>query len=385
MTYIEKVNEKSIIQYAEEHDLKGMTVLVRIDVNVTLTPEGKVDGGEDWRITQAYQTLDFLVERKARLIVLSHIGRDPEETLRPIFEVMKKRLPTMKFVATYEQTIIDDAVTHMNDGDIVMFENVRMHAGETENDPGYLLPIVKHCQVYINDAFSVSHRPHASVHVVTKLLPSYFGLQMQDEVTNLTQALDAPGIRTLVLGGAKFGTKLDLLEKLLPQVSYVLMGGALANVFLKDRGFQIGTSFVDENANISTMVHSEKIILPIDVVDQHGDVFPIDEMTTDDTILDIGHETEALFGQIISGSNVVIWNGPMGKYEDGYTSGSLSIAESIAQSNTFSVTGGGDTAAVILQGNAMDGFSFVSTGGGAMLDFLVAGSLPCVDVILDHE
>lgn len=384
MNLIEQIEKKSIQQYTKDHSLEGNVVLLRIDVNVTLNKEGQVDGGEDWRIIKAYPTIEFLAAAGAKVILISHIGRLPEETLLPVYEAMKERL-NLSFTTSYDKESLSEQISAMENGSVLMLENLRLHAGETENNADFLLPLVKLCDLYVNDAFSVSHRAHASVHAVTKLLPSYFGLQVVEEVRNLSQGLTATGTRTLVLGGAKFGTKLDLLEKLLPQLSYVLMGGALANVFLKDRGFEIGNSFVDDSVNIQNIARNEKIILPVDIVDQHGDLVSTDEVESDDTILDIGHETEDLFHHIISSSDVIIWNGPMGKYEDGYVSGSQSISASIAGTDAFSVTGGGDTAAVILQSDAMDGFSFVSTGGGAMLDFLVQGSLPGLEVIIARE
>jgi 3-phosphoglycerate kinase len=385
MNLIEQIEKKSIQQYTKDHSLEGNVVLLRIDVNVTLNKEGQVDGGEDWRIIKAYPTIELLCNAGAKVVLISHIGRLPEETLLPVYKAMKDRLPSLVFTTSYDKDSLNEQISTMENGSVMMLENLRLHAGETEDNADFLLPLVELCDLYVNDAFSVSHRAHASVHAVTKLLPSYFGLQVVEEVQNLSQGLTATGTRTLVLGGAKFGTKLDLLEKLLPQLSYVLMGGALANVFLKDRGFEIGNSFVDDSVNIQNITHNEKIILPVDIVDQHGDLLSIDEVESEDTILDIGHETEDLFHHIINSSDVIIWNGPMGKYEDGYISGSQSISASIAGTDAFSVTGGGDTAAVILQNNAMDGFSFVSTGGGAMLDFLVQGSLPGLDVIIENQ
>lgn len=376
----EQVQKKSIEYYAQDHDLKGKKVLLRIDVNVTLGDNRSIDGGEDWRILKAYRTIEFLVNQGAIVVLLSHLGRDPQATLKPIVEYMAQRI-NLGFIPSYDYELIEQTVENMQHGSVVMLENVRQHPGETENDPAYLLPVVGLCDIYVNDAFSVSHRAHASVDSVTRLLPSFFGLQFTDEVKQLSTVLNTQGTTTLVLGGAKFGTKFDLLQKMLPKVSYVLLGGALANVFLKARGFEIGESFADD-VDVSSMIDNEKIILPVDCVDQDGDVLRIDEVRETDIILDIGHETEELFESVIAHSDVVLWNGPMGKYEDGYTSGSLAVARSLAHAPAFSVTGGGDTAAVILQECSADDFGFVSTGGGAMLDFLVQGTLPGIEAIV---
>lgn len=192
------------------------------------------------------------------------------------------------------------------------------------------------------------------------------------------------GVKVLVLGGAKMGTKLPLLEKMLPQVDYVLMGGALANVFLRGRGFEIGKSWYDD-VDISRIVDNQKIILPIDYIDQHGDVIDMNTIGVDDTILDIGPMTMDIFGPIIDYADSIMWNGPMGKYEEGYIEGSLHVAERIHHAEAFSITGGGDTATLVREHHLENGFDFLSTGGGAMLDFLIHGTLPGIDAVLYAE
>lgn len=366
-------------------NLLGKRVLLRVDVNVPLGENGAVDPGEDWRITQAYKTIDFLTEKGARVIIISHIGREKHESLKPIFEYMREHR-TMGFLPRYDETLITTMVEGMQNGSIIMLENVRQFDNEEANDSSYLNTLIPLCDMYVNDAFAVSHRAHASIHDITNYLPSYFGLQFIEEVSQLEKTLNAmeQGNSVLVLGGAKFGTKLELLKRLLPRVDYALIGGALANVFLRERGFEIGKSFADDT-DISDIKDNTKIILPIDVVDQEGDIVAVDEIGKNDIMLDIGPETEKLFETIIDQSKTVLWNGPMGKYEDEYTAGSIAVADSIARSGAFSVTGGGDTATVILEGGLQDNFDFVSTGGGAMLEFLVNGSLPAIDVILNKK
>jgi 3-phosphoglycerate kinase len=374
----QKVLKKSIKNLT---DLKGKKILVRIDVNTSLGKNGTVDPGEDWRIIKSYQTIDYLVDQGACVILISHIGRNPTDSLKPIYEYMAGHM-TLGFLPRYDRDLIENTVLHMQHGSVVMMENLRQHDGEKNNDTTFLDDLVSMCDIYVNDAFSVSHRAHASVHAITSKLPSYFGLQFCDEVNFIHKALVNKQTNTvLVLGGAKFGTKLNLLEKLLPHINYALIGGALANVFLQQRGINIGQSYVD-TVDVSEMLENEKIVLPIDAVDQHGDVVPIHRVGDEGIILDIGPETEQLFEQIIGHSDTVIWNGPMGKYEDGYVAGSISIANSISHASAFSVTGGGDTATVILEEGLADRFDFISTGGGAMLDFMVDGSLPAIDELL---
>ena len=382
---------KDIAQHVETHainkvpDLKGKKVLLRIDVNTSLGENGTVDPGEDWRIIKSYKTIDYLVKEGACVVVISHIGRDPQESLRPVYDYMSGHVQ-LGFIPSYDAEILENTIKHMQHGSVIMLENLRQHNGEEANDTSFLDPVIHLCDVYVNDAFSVSHRAHASVHNITTKLPSYFGLQFSQEVQELSKVFtQEEGKNTvLLLGGAKFGTKFDLLEQFLPKISYALVGGALANVFLRERGINIGNSFADD-VDISDILENEKIVLPIDAVDQHGDVVPIDQIGDDDMILDIGTETEKLFETIIDHSDIVLWNGPMGKYEDGYVSGSVAMADGIAKSGAYSITGGGDTATVILEEGLEDNFNFISTGGGAMLDFLVQGSLPDIDVIIKNN
>ena len=379
-TIYEKVKQFSITKVS---GLKGKKIILRIDVNIPLGDNKVVDPGEDWRIIKSYASITYLVQKGACVIVMSHIGRDKDESLRPVYEYMRGRLD-IGFIPRYDYEIIMNTVSNMQHGSVVMIENLRQHEGEKNNDSSFLDPLIDMCDMYVNDAFSVSHRSHASVNDITNKLPSYFGLQFVREVEHLSKfSKYKDGNTILVLGGAKFGTKFDLLKTFLPKANYVLIGGALANVFLKERGFNIGASFVDDSIDISEILHNEKLVLPVDVIDQHGDIVSIDEVSDKDIILDIGPETEKLFETIINYAKLLVWNGPMGKYEDGYVAGSLAIANSIAQSNSFSVIGGGDTATIILKEHLEDSFDFISTGGGAMLKFMIDGSLVGIEVIIN--
>ncbi|MAQ77039.1 phosphoglycerate kinase [Candidatus Campbellbacteria bacterium] len=380
MNIVEQVKNRSI---ATVDDLKGKKVIVRIDVNTSLGENGTVDPGEDWRILKSYRTIEYLLEREACVILISHIGRDPEESLKPVYEYMKEHF-TLGFIPHWDAQVLEHTIENMQHGSVVMLENVRQFDEEKNNNLDYLNNVIAMADYYVNDAFSVSHRNHASVSAITEMLPSYFGLQFADEVTHVAKALDPSKKSVLLLGGAKFGTKIDLLEKLLPQIEYALVGGALANVFLDARGIDVGASFKDD-VDISHMVENPKIVLPIDAVDQHGDIISVDEVRKEDMILDIGHATEKVFEKIIDQAEIVVWNGPMGKYEDGYVSGSVAMADALSKSKAFSVTGGGDTATVILEEDLVDDFDFISTGGGAMLDFMVDGTLPAIDALLKNN
>ncbi len=381
MKILEEIKKFSIEKI---ESLSGKKVLLRVDINVSLGENKVVDPGEDWRILKSLRSIEFLKNAGASVILLAHIGRDSKESLKPVFEYMNQII-TMGFLLQYDSDIIHTSISQMKKGSVIMLENVRQFPQEKENDASYLADVICECDIYVNDAFSVSHRKQASVNAITKKLPSFFGLQFIDEVIHLNDFISHnDGMKTLVLGGAKFGTKFNLLEKMLPNLDYVLMGGALANVFLKARGFKIGKSFCDD-IDISSMADSGKIILPIDYIDEHGDLADIHDVSDETVILDIGTDTAKIFETIINHSSAVMWNGPMGKYEDGFVEGSLDIAKSISHSDNFSLTGGGDTSTVILENNLEDSFSFISTGGGAMLDFLLNENLPGIESILESK
>jgi len=371
------------VEHLKPDELSGKRVLLRVDMNVPLDND-KVASGGQWRITASLPTIEFLVNAGAKVIIIGHIGRDPEVSMRPVYEYVAEQGLTVGFIPELISDRVTDAIDAMGHGGVVMLENLRSEPGEKTDSQEFAQQLAKMADIYVNDAFAVSHRSHASVHAIVEYLPSYFGLQFVHEVQHLDFSNKDSSLLTLVLGGAKFGTKLELLRKFLPSIQYALVGGALANVFLRERGINIGSSFADD-VDISDMVDHEKIILPIDCIDQEGDVVDINDISGGDMILDIGPATEQLFESIINHSDTVLWNGPMGKYEDGYTSGSHAIAESLSYAEATSITGGGDTAAVLLEQDMVDNFDFVSTGGGAMLDFLVQGTLPAIEVVKNKK
>ncbi len=375
--------EKNSLHHVK--NLKGKKVLLRLDLNVPLGSNECVDPGEDWRILKSLKTISYLREEGASVIIISHIGRKKDLSLRPVFEYMKQFF-TLGFVPSYETELLESLMSDMKEGSVLMLENLRQFEGELDNYARYLEPITRLCDLFVNEAFAVSHRNHASVCAVTKMLPSYFGFHFVEEIKHLSFFLhESQGVKTLVLGGAKFGTKLPLLEKLLPRLDYVLLGGALANLFLKERGFNIGSSYYDDSVTIESLVENNKILVPIDFVDQDGDIADISEVRDEDSILDLGPKTTELFETIIDASSVVLWNGPLGKYEDGFTESSLRLADSIAHSGAYALSGGGDTASVILEHHVEDAFDFVSTGGGAMLDFLVEETLPAIEALRESR
>ncbi len=379
--YLKHSQEKDIRTQAGS--LTGKRMIIRVDTNTSLGEDGKVDPGEDWRIQRILPTLEFLRNEGAKVVVLAHQGRKPEESTYPIWEYLAERLP-VSFQGSYEREKLEPVLSQMENGDLIFMENVRRFPGEKENDPSYLQTLIDWAELYVNEAFSASHRKHASLVALPKLIPErYLGIQHVREIEELMRFLSFPKQgKTLVLGGAKFGTKLPLIEKMLPEADHILLGGALANAVLKARGFAIGKSLVDDSVDVRKLAESDTILLPIDYVDEHGDIAPISQVGEEHMILDTGPETEELYRRIIRSGSATLWNGPMGKYEGGYVSGSIAIAEAMAESKGYRITGGGDTSTVILEQGLEDDFDFISTGGGAMLEFLVHESLPATNIIL---
>lgn len=363
------------ISECSTEDLKGKRVLVRFDLNVPVI-EGEVLGTDADRIRKSMPTLDFLKSSGAQVIIISHIGRDPKETLAPVANYMGiPLLPLSAFDAS-----------RAGSNPVVMLENLRSSKGEEENDPAFAEMLASWGDLYINDGFSVSHRAHASVVGVPRLLPSYAGIQMGLETENLERALNPDHPALLVMGGAKFETKLPVITKLLPLVDHVFVGGALANNFFKERGGEVGQSLLDGTARLGDLVSDEKIILPSDVVVQndlesdHGiPGKPLSQVTAADRIVDV-IVPEALV-RAVSEAKTVIWNGPMGNYENGFTKGTEDLARLIAGSEAFSIIGGGDSVTLIEQLGLEKDFGFLSTGGGAMLEYLAQGTLPGIEAL----
>lgn len=338
---------KSIV---EAPDLKGKRVLVRVDWSVP-TKDGKVVNA--YQIKQTFPTIEFLQKAGARIILLSHAEKD-EESLLPIFDYAKDFLP----------------LTFIEPSDLVLLENLRRNPGEKDNTSEFAKELANLGDIFVNEAFSVSHRNHASIVGVPKLLPSFVGLQFSREVNELSKAFYPKKPFLLILGGAKFETKLPLLEKFVNIADEIFVGGALANDFFKQQGNDIGESLVSaETHDLSKLLETGKIILPYDTIVDNG------------KILDAGPRTLENLKNKISASNMVLWNGPLGSYELGYKVSTLKLATLIAEFGRTSIVGGGDTLAAIEELDILDKFTFVSTGGGAMLDFLATGTLAGIEAL----
>ena len=366
-------------------DLHGKTVLVRASLNVPLL-DGTV---RNWyRLKRALPTLEFLQQRGARIIVVGHIGRAPEETLRPVFEALSAKLP-MTWGGPVTNPLFTKRVNGLKAGEILMAENLRQQAEETENKDEFAQLLASFADIYVNDAFANMHRNHASMVGVPDHIPAFAGANVVAEVTALSSAMQPRSPSLFMLGGAKFETKLQLVERYLEVYDEIFVGGALAHDLMRARGLEIGRSLVsDVSLAHASFVHDDRVKLPADViVDRAGQAraVSIDAVEPDDVIFDCGPNTVIFLSQRIATAGTVLWNGPFGNYEAGYTAGTEEVARTLADSPAESYVGGGDTVAAIEALDRSDDFTFVSTGGGAMLAFLEHGSLPALDLLIESK
>ncbi|MDO8521189.1 MAG: phosphoglycerate kinase [bacterium] len=368
----------------DQKDLRGKRVLLRLDLNVPLE-EGEVR--DAFRIDQSLATIVFLRKEGARVLLLSHLGKGkPEDTLRPVAQYLNKKFPVTfldRFINSENKRMMDA----MRDGDVALLENLRYEKGEEANDPEFARSLASLGDIYVNDAFAVSHRAHASIIGVPKLLPSYAGILFGDEVRRLSVALLPEHPFLFIVGGAKISTKMPLLKKFLNNADHVFVGGALANNFFKAAGYEIGQSVYDatELEGLKDLLSNERLIIPTDVIVKNeggSDARKLGEVTKNDMIVDIGPETVQRIGAVIGKAALIVWNGPLGYYEAGFTNGTREFFSLIANAQATSIVGGGDTVALINEMNLIDRFSFVSTGGGAMLDFLLNETLPGIDALV---
>lgn len=321
-------------------DLKDKRVLVRVDWNVPIQDGEVVD---DFRIRQSMPTLEYLQKAGTMLTLITHLDPD-EATVAPL----------QKFVPEGME----------------LLENLRHNPGEKANDEDFAKELASDQDIFVNEAFSVAHRPHASVIGVPKFLPSYAGFEFVEEVEKLSEAFNPEHPFIFILGGAKFDTKLPLINKFLNIADTIFVGGALANNFFKDQGMDIKKSYVSQGEFPTTaLFETGKIMLPLDYA------------WLEERIVDAGPKTIEALKEKISEAQTILWNGPLGEYEVGAKEWTLALAKALAESGKKVIVGGGDTLAAIKELNLFDKFFFVSTGGGAMLDFLASGTLPGIEAL----
>jgi phosphoglycerate kinase len=377
-------------------DLSGKRILMRVDYNVPLTA-GKVD--DDTRIRATLPTLQTMLEAGASVLLMSHLGR-PEEgqfdeaySLAPVAACLSSLL-------NIDVPLIRDWVNgvEVKAGDVVMLENVRFESGEKKNENALAEKMAALCDVFVNDAFATAHRAQASTHGVARFAPvSCAGPLLIAEIEALGQAFKNPAKpMTAIVGGSKVSTKLTLLESLMEKIDQLIIGGGIANTFLKASGYNIGNSLCEDDlipAANKLMSEAKKqgkqIPLPIDVVcgkefskDAKAQTKLVDEVEDDDLIMDVGPETAKLYASILKKSLTIVWNGPLGVFEfDQFGHGTQALATAIAENDAFSIAGGGDTLSAIAKYNVTKDISYISTGGGAFLEILEGKKLPAVAVL----
>jgi phosphoglycerate kinase len=371
------------MKYIDEvpvNELKGRRVLLRADFNLPLKPDGEV--ANVFRVQQGWKTVRYLSEQGAKVIIVSHLGRDPEESMEPVARALKPFGPIV-FIADLVGAAAKGAVMAMKDGEMLLLENVRRDPRETENDPEFARDLASLAELYVNDSFAADHREHASVVGITRFLPSYAGLLVRDEVENIDAARSPEHPSLAILGGAKFETKAPLIRLLLEKYDHLFITGALANDVFKTRGLQVGRSLISKELPRQDILSNPHLLAPVDVTveDSSGKVSvkKPEEVGSDDKIADIGPGSVAMLAPHIASAKFILWSGPTGMYENGYVHYTQGIAELISKARAKTVIGGGDTVAAIeATGVKMGENAFLSTGGGAMLEYLLKGTLPAI-------
>lgn len=388
------MNKKTV----KDIDVAGKRVLVRVDFNVPME-NGVITN--DKRVVAALPTIQYLIDNKARVILASHLGRPkdgPDDSMRlaPVAECLSKHIG--KPVKALSDCIGDEVkaeVMKMQDGDVVMLENVRFYKEETKNEPGFVAKLAELAELYVNDAFGSAHRAHASTEGVAHHLPAVAGFLMQKELDYLGGALAEPKRPFVaILGGAKVADKIPVIENLLTKVDKLIIGGGMAFTFLKAQGFEIGKSILDEErlefAKKVLSENSDKIALPVDLVIAEGfdatetSTVDADKIPADMAGFDVGAKSDAIFAEIIKTAGTVVWNGPMGVFEKPqFAEGTRAMCQALAESNATTIIGGGDSASAVKKMGYADKMTHISTGGGASLEFLEGKELPGVVALMD--
>lgn len=392
----------SILYIDEIDNLREKTVFMRVDFNVPLDEHQNIT--EDTRIRAVLPTINYALDYSAKVVLASHLGRPKgERNTKYSMAPAAKRLSRLlgKDVKLAPDCIGEDIkamIAAMKPGEVVMLENLRFYPGEEKNDADFARALANGCDIYVNDAFAVSHRAHASVEAITKLFPvAAAGFLMKNEMNYFEKAMKNP-IRPLVaiLGGAKVSGKLEVLENLINKVDKVIIGGGMAFTFLKALGYNVGKSLVEENLleTALTTYHKArtngvKFYLPVDcvVADQFNPaaetkVTSIQEIPEGWMALDIGPATVTLFGSALQNAKTIVWNGPMGVFEmDAFSRGTFAMVSAVANSYALTIVGGGDTDVAVHRAGEYAKISYISTGGGAFLELLEGKKLPGISVL----
>ena len=384
--------------------LKSKRVLVRVDFNVPMSKEEEGKITDDKRIVESLPTIKKIISEGGKCILMSHLGRPKGEvnlkySLKPVAEHLSKLLgKTIAFADDCIGANTKGIVDAMKDGDVLLLENLRFHKEEEKNDEGFAKELASYGDVYVNDAFGSAHRAHASTEGVTKFIAKCAaGYLMQKELDYLSRVISSPAHPfTAILGGSKISGKIDVIKNLLPKADKILIGGGMIFTFYKAKGYEIGTSLLEEDkiglAKELLAEAGDKLVLPVDVVaadkvenDSHYETVAADLIPAGKTGVDIGAKSVEIFSQIISASKTIFWNGPMGVFEmPNFAKGTFEIAKALAEATkngAVTVIGGGDSAAAIAKAGLEKQVSHVSTGGGASLEFVEGKLLPGVEAL----
>ncbi len=389
--------------FSESSDVKNKTILLRLDLNVPI--KGKTIQ-DDTRISLCLPFMNKLIERKAKIIIVSHLGRPkgkkiPELSLRPIYKYLKKKLNSNVFFYMGNlDSDVKDKFSYLKEGEVVLLENIRFNKEEGENDESFAKILSSLCDIYINDAFSCSHRKQASIHKIVEFArKSYAGPLLKKEINAINLIINSKKKPvTCIIGGAKISTKIDVITSLIKKIDNLIIVGAMANNFLSFKGFNIGKSLIEKDSEkiIGKIYDNGKkencdILIPEDCkvgtnLEGEGKIKRLERIENNEIILDIGNETIKKILQKIDNSNTVLWNGPAGYFENkNFIAGTMSIAKKISDNtkneNLISILGGGDTLAAINKSQEKLSFTHLSTAGGAFLEYLEGKDLPGLSVL----
>ena len=376
------------MKFLRDLDVKDKRVLLRVDFNVPVGDDGLVDSKEDWRIEATLPTINYLLNQKAKVILLSHLGRPKGRVVKSLrLDPIAQRLSEL----LNKKVVKVEKMKEVKSDEIVLLENLRFYSGEEENDPDFTQQLAKLGEIYVNDAFGNVHRAHASMVGLPQYLPSCAGLLLEKEIKVLSEISDkAERPLMVIIGGVKISTKIKVIKNFLKKADGLILAGALANTVISAKGFAIGKS-VSQKEMIEEVKQLEltniKLHIPVDVVasvDPSGRapsrVAAVGNTEEKEMILDIGPDTIRLFSRIISKAKTIIWNGPLGIFEvEKFAQGSRKIAQAVAQSDGFSLVGGGETITLLEQLGLLKKINHISTGGGAMLKFLANEKLPGIE------
>lgn len=389
-----------MITYIDQSNIHNKKILLRVDFNVSLKDDGSIKNDE--RIRKALPTIQSLLDNGNKLYLVTHLGQPKEfdATLTTqrladrLQELINRSVMFVPFDKTFDNDFYLQAPTNTN---IFMLDNIRFHAGEKKNDPAFTKQLASLAEIYVDDAFGVCHRPDASVVGVPSILPHFGGLLLKQEVETIRRVIQNPKQPVVaIIAGAKVSTKISLIDRFMTLANYVLIGGSMTNNFLKAQGYEIGKGvyepeYMNEAQRLLEVDKiNHKIILPVDCrigsqTDINTDpiVKKISDVQAQDETLDIGTETEILYADIIAKAKTIIWNGPLGYYENPqFAKGSLAIYQAIVNNQqAVSIIGGGDTITVIKKQPDQDKITHISTGGGAMLELMEKGTLPGIDAL----